>query len=214
MPTMSKTPLLDNLRARVPLAPWWLSAEKTPAWRAHRDQLLAYLRDPQLPAFNIAPIAEYFYEINPREYWDFGELEGLRAPCGVSWMEHPLPKTLHSEIGDQNLAAITEGHAGFLVFDVKRADVQGEGIPAETDRVLLVEIFVRYEIQRRTEGPHGAWVFALDSAGRVLDVPWMQGFHHPRHNEHVKLLQSLLWPALLAMSNKAVSGLRQPAWVQ
>lgn len=203
---MSDTPLLDMLCAADPVAPWWVPKDKLPLWRKHRDGMLYYVRHPELPTFNIAGIANYYYEINPREYWDLHELTGLEVPHGCCWMEHPLAERIHSEIGDQNVAALTKGHAGFLAMQAKRADAEGIGIPPEADRILVFETFIHYEVKHQTDGPHGAWFFALDSAGRILSVPWLQGFHDPRHNDHIRLLQTYLWPPLLAMSNQAVAG--------
>lgn len=213
---MSRTPLLDRLRREDPAPPWWIDRQKLDFWRTHRGGMLKILRDRELPAFSIDEIANYYFAFEPREYWDFHELEGLQVPYGACWMEHPLPQTIHSEIGDSDVRALTRGEAGFLAIQAEIESVKGEGIPAGAKQIVLLEIFIRYEPVDggdRTEGPLGTWMFALDRAGKILTVPSMQGFQDPRHNEHMKLYQSFLWPPLLACSDLSIAGLRDPAFL-
>jgi hypothetical protein len=209
---MTKTPLLDKIRAANPRAPWWLDRSKIPEWRAHSAKMLEFLRAPELPAFNIDNIAKHYYEETVQEYWEVPDLPGLKVPYGMCWMEHRVPDLIHSEIEDKNLRGYGGGHWGWLMIQSKRADVVGEGIPENAQTILLCERFERYNQFDRTTGPRGVWSLALDERGVLIGQPCLQTWSSPAKTPDARLRQAGLHVPLMACSELAVAGLRSPAF--
>jgi hypothetical protein len=207
------TPLLDKIRAGDPRAPWFIRPENLAAWRGHRDRMLGILREPQLPAFNVAQVAKYYYETSNQEYWNLDNRSSfptLQPPYDLCWMEHQFPERIHSEIGDQDVTHLGGGDAGFLMMCADRSGVVGQGIPETMKRLLVCEVFIHYGFNGKIFGPHGTWTIALDERGAIIDNPCMQGWHDSRHDEDMKLYQGWLNVPLLAISGLPVAGLRGP----
>jgi len=93
-------------------------------------------------------------------------------------------------------AGIVEGRVGLLMIGSERADVVGEGIPAEVRWVLTFELFIDYGVGN-IQGSHGAIHMAVDGAGRIVGGPWMQTFAREGTAGIMELI-TFVHPVLLA----------------
>jgi hypothetical protein len=169
-------------------------------------QIAPLLDDPQLPVLLIDNVADYFYHGSDQEYWDLrNDFPNLAPPFPAFWCEHHMVSHINSkEMGRSEVAALvgSRGKVGTLIHAINAADVNDEGFPEGTRWILWGELFIDYGISKhdRPTGPHGSVFFAIDAEGRILDVPWMQGFALPEHNEIMKALMTWFHPTFLAVS--------------
>jgi len=197
--------LIDDIRRIGRLTmPWFISPRKHEAWKKHAAQLLELIRtDESIPVILIDNVSAYYYEGTDQENWDLTvHFPNLAPPFPMFWIEHRMPKRIHSEIGDQDVNRLClNGRTGFLIFGSVVEDVKGEGIPENAKWVVSCEHLIDYGVSRdEITGPHGSIHLALDAEGRLLERPFMQTLADPVHNDHMVHHMGWLNPALLAIS--------------
>jgi hypothetical protein len=196
--------LLDDIRSQHRLVkPWFVPASKKSIWANHAKILTRMLDDHALMVLLIDNVAEYYFTGTDKEYWrldrDFGSLV---PPFPMFWAEHRMPDHIRSqECGDSDLRELLPlgGRVGVLVNVLDPQNVKGEDIPAHTRWILWSELFIDYG-RGSIEGPNGSIFLALDVAGALIEVPWMQSYAPPEHTEIMKTFISWLHPMLLAVS--------------
>jgi len=198
---------IDDLRApdtRIQ-KPWFVAEHLEAQWTAHTQKVFAILADRSIPVLLIDNVADYYYRASDQEYWDLGkDFPNLAPPYPMFWCEHKMPKLIHSkEKGDTDATAIglVNGRVGVLVSAIPPSDVKGEGIPDTVKWILWCELFVDYGKRDVTgEATHGAFFYAIDAEGRLVDCPWMQTYSAPEWNDALKDLMIWFNPSLLAVS--------------
>jgi hypothetical protein len=195
--------LIDDIRRIHGLfPPRFVPAAKKAQWDAYVTKLAAFLEERQLPVVLGDNVAQYYYEASDQEHWDLRyDFPNLAPPWPVFWIEHRLPRKIHSTEGDTDLGIYgCNGRTGALFFGAKVEDVIGEGIPEGTKWVLTAELFIEYGLERdRIEGPHGTCFFAIDGMGRLLETPYMQSWAPAQYNDLIRNLVAWLHPALLTI---------------
>jgi len=192
--------LLDQIRRAGRFGmPHWVLPEKREDWARHAARLDEFLRDPLLPAILIDNVADYYYTGTDQEYWDFGQhFPNLAPPFECFWMEYRTPRRIHSTQGDTE-TGIHDGRAGWLLFGAPREQVTGEGIPENVRWIIAGELFIHYGDRGHIVGPHGTWNIALDSEGRIVEVPWLQSWGGAEEDQVLQCIFALSHVPMLAI---------------
>lgn len=192
--------LIDDIliQKRV-IQPWFVAPHLEDKWAVHAHRIASLLAT-QPPVILIDNVADYYFAAD-QEMWSLDrDFPNLAPPFPSFWCEHRLPQKIHSkQCGDSDLQ-ISHGRVGVLLLAVSPEQVTGEGWPEETRWCLVAELFIDYGSQGGIQGPHGTMMLAVDSEGRALDAPWMQGYHRTEDNEIMKSFFTWLHPMLLAVS--------------
>ena len=196
---------IDDLRRKDAhiAKPWWVPPEKEREWKRHTATVFETLNNHKLPVVLIDNVSDYYYTASDQEYWDLRDhFPNLAPPWPQFWMEHKLPRTIHSkEEGDTNVAQFCRGRVGVLMTAVEPKDAKGEGIPENARWIYWAEIFIDYGMAGVTAmGSHGAIMLAVDQEGRIIDRPWIQGLNRAgQYEDQMRSLASWLNPAWLAV---------------
>jgi hypothetical protein len=200
--------LIDDIRCAGRLQmPHFVHPSCEARWAAHATRLAGILRE-EIPVILIDNVAEYFFEASDQEHWDIRKhFPNLAPPFPVFWMEHRFARKIHSkECGDTDLSAIAPGaRVGMLFLGAPPENVTGEGIPASTRWVLVIEMFIDYglALDGEIQGPHGSICMAIDEHGAAIERPYMQSYVDSSDEFMQHLMRSVMgWthPALLAIS--------------
>lgn len=213
---MTKIPLLNRIRTsgRGGLRPpAWMEAsqENRVQWRAHLDAMLEmFLRNSELPAFNLDQVARHYFVDNPKEVWSLADLRGLQAPHPACWMEYVFPGKIHSEIGDQDAREFGRVDTGWLILAPSADAVVAQGMPPEAKSVLVLQRFEYYQLRGDyVTGPDGLWVLGVDEAGCLLDRPCLNTWAPEEHIVNLEHLQAGLDIPLLACSDAEVAATKE-----
>src|SRR5215831_11258956 len=198
--------LIDDLRApaaRVQM-PWFVAPAKEHLWQEHTVKVHEVLKDRSIPVLLIDNVADYYFTASDQEHWDLTkDFPNLAPPFPAFWCEHKIPRLIHSkEKGDTDTSGwVNTGRVGTLITALTRHQFQGENVPDNVKWVLWGELFVDYGRHAIVgEGSHGAFFFAIDAEGRLVDRPWMQTYSHPSLNDEMRNFMIWFNPALLAVS--------------
>jgi hypothetical protein len=196
--------LIDDIRARGQLEmPWFVEPRRVEQWKRHAAKVAEMLRWPDVPVLRIDNVSDYYFAAE-QEHWSLDrDFPNLAPPFPVMWVEHHLPRTIHSaECGDNDLTKwVQRGAVGVLIIygDAATA-VCTEGAPPPNAKwILCAELFVDYG-RNITQGPHGTIMLCVDAEGRAIDAPWMQTWSAESEADVMKSFMTWLHPAFLAVS--------------
>jgi len=202
--------LIDELRIAAGIKkPRCVVPEKLNAWRDHAKHLWGLIEDhgEQMPVIVADNVADYYFQGTGQEMWNIvNDFPNISPPYPVYWLEHNLPKQIHSEDGDTDLRdlPLDGARVGWLVITVPVADAKGEGIPAEAKWICMADHFYGWGAgnDRLIEGPHGAMVFPIDGKGQAMEPPCMHTFTRgTAEDEHMaKCMMGGLNVVLLTLS--------------
>jgi len=193
--------LIDKLRSGDGLvAPHYLQVDRVKSWSRLAALVHASVMDPALPVYEIDQVSDHYFGC-PKEFWDLTrDFGNLVPPRELFWMEHGLPKEIHSsEKGTTDMGFLPEVHVGVLVRRQARADVAGVEIPSEVTHVVWFELFFDYGILPMVTGPHGSIFVAADKDGRLVGAPWMQTYAGKEDEEMLRHHITFIHPFLLAI---------------
>jgi len=194
---------IDDLRApgaRIQ-KPWFILERHERRWNEHTLKVFEVLRDPSLPVLLIDNVSDYYFTASDQENWDLGrDFPNLAPPFPYFWAEYKMPRVIHSkERGDTEIPGT--GRVGTLITALTQDQFKGEGVPDNVKWILWGELFADYSKHGVTgEGVHGAFFWAIDAEGRIIEEPWMQTYSDAAHNEELRGYMGWFNPALLAVS--------------
>jgi hypothetical protein len=194
--------LIDDMRAGAIQTPWFIQYRDE--WKRTANFLGTLLMDPELPVILIDNVADYYYTGSDQEQWNIArDFPNIAPPFPRFWMEHRMPKTIHSkECGDSYVGDIVQhGRVGFLIHGLDPAMVTGEDIPPNTKWILWLELFIDYGMRNRPiEGPHGSIFMCVDANGALIGMPQMKSLTGPENSDMMKDFITWAHPILLAMT--------------
>ena len=196
---------IDDLRASGKLGmPWWVKPGLEATWERYTRRVMDLVMQPELPVILADNVATYYYEASDQEFWGKDDFPNLAPPFQVFWIEHKLPKVIHSkEKGDTDVTPMTlNGRTGLLFVSAKVEDCEFKGDPPPDAKwIYWCDHFVDYgDATQGYQGAHGAVFYAIDAEGRAIGVPWMQSFARDDASDMMKNVIAWFNPGLLTIS--------------
>ena len=208
--------LLDDIR-RFPLRmPGFVPRHLEEHWATYARKIMSMILPAkgadELPVVLIDNVADYYFRVSDQEMWDITtDFPNLATPYPAFWVEHKLPKLIHSkQWGDSDVSDVP-GRAGFFVMALDPKDVTALNMPEGTKWIYVVELFIDLHVRgAAAAGPHGCFILPVSAEGRPLStIGWQtytQGTHWPKDmlNMHFAWLNTL-WLAISFMHCKNVA---------
>jgi hypothetical protein len=202
--------LIDELRSAAGVKmPRFVVPEKQAAWANHARHLWKLIEDmgDELPVIVADNVAEYYFTGTGQEQWNIqNDFPNVAPPYPLYWLEHHLPKHIHSEQGDTDLGylPLAGARVGWLLITVPVEDAVGTNIPANTKWICMADHFYQWGRAKdgMIEGPHGAMVFPIDERGQVIEPPMMHTYTRgtPEDRHLAVCMMGGLNPVLLTIS--------------